>query len=209
MAGAAFAAAPLTRSQIFVKRSFDILVSLALLLLFLPFLALIALGVWLDCGRPLFFRQLRGGRNGRPFAIYKFRTMTVLEDGPSLSQVQKGDPRVTRLGALLRRTSMDELPQLWNVLRGDMSLVGPRPHALAHDEQFAARVRHYALRQRVKPGLTGLAQIEGWRGETTTTFAIAGRVNADIRYIENWSFWLDIKIIAKTACIVLFDRSAY
>lgn len=132
-----------------------------------------------------------------------------MEDGHAVSQVRKNDPRVTRLGAFLRRTSLDEIPQLWNVLVGEMSLVGPRPHALTHDEQFQRLIGHYILRQRIKPGLTGLAQIQGWRGETSSFESIAGRVNADLDYIENWSFWLDIKIIAKTACIVLFDKGAY
>jgi len=202
-------AEPLTRGQRIAKRSVDVAVSLAILVVFLPFLTLIACAIWAESGRPILFRQKRGGFGGRPFTILKFRTMDVLEDGSSVTQARRGDPRVTRLGALLRRTSIDELPQLWNVLRGDMSLVGPRPHALAHDAYFSGLVRHYPLRQRVKPGLTGLAQIEGWRGETTSIESLMGRVSADIRYIDTWSFWLDLRIIFRTVSMVWFDRSAY
>jgi lipopolysaccharide/colanic/teichoic acid biosynthesis glycosyltransferase len=139
----------------------------------------------------------------------KFRTMHVLEDGPLLAQARRNDPRVTRVGAFLRRTSLDELPQLWNVLKGDMSLVGPRPHALAHDQYYGSLLSRYPLRQRMKPGITGLAQIGGWRGETATLEAMAGRVEADIHYVDHWSFWGDLKILLRTASIVFFDRSAY
>jgi putative colanic acid biosynthesis UDP-glucose lipid carrier transferase len=200
---------PLTRWQAAGKRSFDVAVSLFLLLLLLPFLALISLAVLIESGRPLFFLQKRGGSGGRPFSIVKFRTMHVLEDGPNLAQARRNDPRVTRLGAFLRRTSLDELPQLWNVLKGDMSLVGPRPHALAHDQYYGSLLRRYSLRQRMKPGITGLAQIGGWRGETATLEAMAGRVEADIHYVDHWSFWGDMKILLRTASIVFFDRSAY
>lgn len=203
------ASAPLTRSQRLAKRSFDVAVSLLLLTFLLPFLALISLAVLIETGRPLFFRQQRGGLDGRPFSIVKFRTMHVLEDGPELTQARRNDPRVTRLGAFLRRTSLDELPQLWNVLRGDMSLVGPRPHALAHDQYYGSLLRRYPLRQRLKPGITGLAQTGGWRGETATLEAMAGRVEADIHYIDHWSFRGDMKILFRTARIVFFDRSAY
>jgi exopolysaccharide biosynthesis polyprenyl glycosylphosphotransferase len=206
---AAASAHPLTPAERLAKRSVDFAVSLTLLLLFLPFLILVACALWIESGRPILFRQRRGGLDGRPFTIMKFRTMHVLEDGSSVAQARREDPRVTRFGALLRRTSIDELPQLWNVLRGDMSLVGPRPHALAHDAYFAGVIHHYPLRQCVKPGLTGLAQVEGWRGETASIESLMGRVNADLRYIDGWSFWLDIRIIARTASIVLFDRSAY
>lgn len=201
--------APLTGTQRFAKRSFDVAVSLLLLAFLLPFLAVISLAVLIDSGWPLFFRQKRGGLGGRSFNIVKFRTMRVMEDGPRLEQARRNDPRVTRLGAFLRRTSIDELPQLWNVLTGDMSLVGPRPHALAHDAYYGKLLRRYALRQRMKPGITGLAQIGGWRGETATLEAMAGRVEADIHYIDHWSFLGDMKILLRTARIVLFDRSAY
>lgn len=191
------------------KRGLDIMASALLLVLLLPALALIAAALAVESGGPIFFRQARGGAGGRPFLVVKFRTMRVLEDGPDLAQARRGDARVTRLGAFLRRTSLDELPQLWNVLRGDMSLVGPRPHALAHDRHYAGLIGRYALRQQVKPGMTGLAQVSGLRGETATVEAMAARVEADIRYIETWSFRQDIRILFTTARIVLFDRSAY
>jgi putative colanic acid biosysnthesis UDP-glucose lipid carrier transferase len=191
------------------KRCFDVLASLLLLLLFLPVLAIISSALRLESGSPVLFRQKRGGLAGRPFVVVKFRTMKVLEDGPDLTQATRDDPRVTRLGAFLRRTSLDELPQLWNVLRGDMSLVGPRPHAVAHDQHYAGLIRRYPLRHRVRPGITGLAQVGGLRGETATVEAMADRVEADIRYIENWSFWGDIRILLSTLRIVFFDRSAY
>lgn len=191
------------------KRGLDIAASAILLLLLLPVLALISCALLLESGSPVLFRQNRGGLAGRPFLIAKFRTMRVLEDGPQLAQARKGDPRVTRLGGFLRKTSLDELPQLWNVLRGDMSLVGPRPHALAHDQHYGLLIPRYTLRQQMKPGITGLAQITGFRGETATIDAMAGRVEADIRYIETWSFWRDIAILVRTARVVFFDRSAY
>lgn len=191
------------------KRGMDVAISAFLLILLFPVLVLISCAVLLESGSPVFFRQDRGGLGGRAFLIFKFRTMTVLENGPDLSQAVKGDPRVTRLGSFLRRTSLDELPQLWNVLRGDMSLVGPRPHALAHDQHYGLLIPRYALRQAMKPGITGLAQISGYRGETATIEAMTGRVEADIRYIETWSFWQDLAILVRTACIVFFDRSAY
>ena len=200
---------PLTRSQRFGKRSFDVAVSLSLLLFLLPFLVLISLAVTIDSGWPLFFRQKRGGLGGKPFSIMKFRTMHVLEDGPDVEQAKRSDPRVTRVGVFLRRTSLDELPQLWNVLRGDMSLVGPRPHALAHDEYYGGMLSRYHLRHRMKPGITGLAQVGGWRGETAALEAMAGRVEADIHYIDHWSFSGDMTILLQTARIMFFDRSAY
>lgn len=200
---------PLTRWQSLAKRSFDVAISLLLLLFLLPFLALVSIAVLVESGRPLFFRQKRGGLGGQPFNIVKFRTMCVQEDGPRVDQATRNDPRVTRVGAFLRRTSIDELPQLWNVLKGDMSLVGPRPHALAHDEYYGNLLRRYPLRQRMKPGITGLAQTGGWRGETATLEAMAGRVEADIQYVDHWSFRGDMAILLRTARIVFFDRSAY
>ena len=196
-------------SKIAVKRSLDIVLSGLLLFVLLPVFIAIACALLLESGSPVFFKQRRGGLNGRPFLIVKFRTMRVLEDGANLSQATKGDARVTRLGALLRRTSLDELPQLWNVFCGDMSLVGPRPHALAHDLKYSSLIPAYPLRQRMKPGITGLAQVGGFRGETATLDAMAGRVDTDIRYINNWTLWLDLKILVRTACVVFFDRKAF
>lgn len=200
---------PLSLRQQTAKRSFDVVLSSGALFVLLPFLLLIGLLILIDSGRPIIFRQKRGGLHGQPFSILKFRTMTVVENGADVLQARRDDPRVTRLGAILRKTSIDELPQLWNVLRGDMSLVGPRPHALLHDHQFSSLLKHYSQRQCMKPGITGLAQCEGWRGDTAAVERLSRRVDTDIRYIKEWSFWLDLKIILKTAKIVLFDRSAF
>jgi putative colanic acid biosynthesis UDP-glucose lipid carrier transferase len=158
---------------------------------------------------PILFRQHRLGFNGRTFQICKFRTMTVLEDGSSVVQARAVDNRVTAVGKWLRRTSLDELPQLFNVLHGSMSLIGPRPHAVAHDNQFDKLVRNYGFRQCVKPGLTGWAQIHGFRGPTPTTELIERRVECDIWYIENWSFKLDLWILLRTPYEVLRGRNAY
>lgn len=196
-------------SEVVIKRSLDVALSALLMVVSLPLLAVIGCAVLMESGSPVFFKQRRGGLNGRPFLIVKFRTMRVLEDGASLSQATKDDARVTRLGRLLRRTSLDELPQLWNVFRGDMSLVGPRPHALAHDLKYSTLIPVYTLRQRMKPGITGLAQVGGLRGETATVEAMAGRVDADIHYINNWTLWLDLKILVRTVYVVLFDRNAF
>lgn len=193
----------------FAKRFLDVTASLLLIILLLPVLLMIAAALRLESGSPVFFRQRRGGLHGKPFHVIKFRTMRVLEDGPALAQATRDDPRVTRIGGFLRRTSLDELPQLWNVLKGDMSLVGPRPHALAHDQHYARLIRSYPLRHRMKPGITGLAQVGGLRGETATLEAMAARVDADIRYIECWTFLGDIRILLATARIIFFDRSAY
>lgn len=192
-----------------VKRILDVVVSGVLLVILLPVFVVIGCALLLESGSPVFFRQRRGGLNGRPFLIMKFRTMRVLEDGANLAQATKGDARVTRVGRFLRRTSLDELPQLWNVLCGEMSLVGPRPHALAHDLKYSMLIPVYPLRQRMKPGITGLAQVGGLRGETATVEAMAGRVETDIRYVNNWTLWLDLKILVRTAYIVLFDRNAF
>lgn len=181
----------------------------AALLVLLPILLLIALAIRLETPGPALFRQRRGGLGGRPFVIYKFRSMTCQEDGGGIRHATREDPRVTPFGALLRRTSLDELPQLINVLKGDMSLVGPRPHALAHDEYYAARLPNYAARTRAKPGLTGLAQVSGWRGEIDELETMAQRVAYDIAYIDDWSLPLDLKLIFLTFTRLPFDRQAY
>jgi len=175
----------------------------------LPLLAIVALAIKLDSPGPVFFRQQRCGFNGRSFRIYKFRTMSVLEDGPSIVQAQLGDKRFTRLGSWLRRTSIDELPQLLNVLNGTMSLVGPRPHAVAHDNEFDKVVRNYAFRRRVKPGLTGWAQVNGCRGPTPTHASIEQRVEFDLWYIDNWSLSLDISILLRTPIELVRGDNAY
>jgi undecaprenyl-phosphate galactose phosphotransferase/putative colanic acid biosynthesis UDP-glucose lipid carrier transferase len=155
------------------------------------------------------FRQRRNGFNGRPFEIYKFRTMNVLEDGAVVRQAKKSDSRVTAVGRLLRRSSIDELPQLFNVLKGDMSLVGPRPHALAHDNEYGRLIANYAFRHHVKPGITGWAQVNGFRGETTRIESMMERIEADLWYINNWSLWLDLRIMLITCFEVARGRAAY
>ncbi len=199
---------PLSLEEQTAKRVLDILfVGMALLPL-LPLLALVALAVRLDSPGPVLFCQMRAGFSGRRFRIYKFRTMTVLEDGAVVKQATRDDARITRVGRFLRSTSIDELPQLINVLLGEMSLVGPRPHALAHDDQYTRVIGNYAYRHHVKPGITGLAQVSGYRGETETIDKMERRIDCDIQYINNWSIWLDLKIIFLTS-IQVFKRDAY
>ena len=183
-----------------LKRSFDLLLTGAGVLLISPLLLLIALAVRFSSKGPVLFRQERYGLDGKPFSIYKFRSMSVVEAGdqPGLQQATRNDPRVTPVGAVLRRWSLDELPQLFNVLKGEMSLVGPRPHAVEHNEYYRQHVAGYMQRHAFKPGITGLAQVEGWRGETAEMEAMARRIDADLRYQRNWSLKLDIKILIKT-----------
>lgn len=191
------------------KRAVDILGAALALLLFLPLLCCIALAVRMESKGPAIFRQRRTGQNGRIFTIYKFRTMTVTEDSGEIRHATKGDKRVTALGAVLRKLSLDELPQFMNILKGDMSIVGPRPHALAHDEFYGERIPTYADRFRAKPGLTGLAQVNGLRGEIQDLRAMRDRIAADNLYIDSWSLGLDIAILAKTALIIFRDPQAY
>jgi exopolysaccharide biosynthesis polyprenyl glycosylphosphotransferase len=187
-----------SRSQELAKRIFDVTLASCLGILLLPLLILTALWIKYDSAGPVIFTQRRIGLNNRPFLIFKFRTLSTLEDGPVIRQVTHNDPRLTRIGQFLRRHSIDELPQLINVLKGDMSLVGPRPHAIAHNVQYAASIENYVLRHQMKPGLTGWAQINGLRGETRTLEAMQRRVDFDVWYIDNWSFWLDCKIALRT-----------
>ena len=191
------------------KRLVDIVVSATALTLLLPLLITIWACVRLQDGGPALFRQLRGGYRGEPFVIFKFRTMSVQDNGRKIMQTKRNDPRVTTFGRFLRRTSLDELPQLLNVLRGDMSLVGPRPHAVAHDLYYSERVENYGLRFATKPGITGLAQISGCRGEIRTLADMERRVGFDIEYAETWSLGLDIKILFSTALFVLLHKNAY
>ena len=193
----------------FVKRMEDIiLASLFLMLVAIP-MVFIAIGVKLSSPGPLFFRQRRYGLRGNEIEVWKFRTMSVMEDDDNVIQAKKDDPRVTRFGAFLRRTSLDELPQLINVLQGNMSLVGPRPHAVAHNEFYRKQVDRYMLRHKVKPGITGLAQVNGWRGETDSLDKMQKRIEFDLAYIQNWSLWLDLQIIFRTMFLVFSDKSAY
>ena len=193
----------------FGKRAIDIMGALVALLLFLPLLLCIAMAVRLESGGPVIFKQRRTGHQGRIFTIYKFRTMTVAEDSGNVRQATRDDARVTAVGAVLRKLSLDELPQFLNVLKGDMSLVGPRPHALAHDDYYGDLIPAYADRFRAKPGLTGLAQVNGLRGEIQDLRCMRNRIAADNLYIDSWSCGLDIAILAKTALIIFRDPQAY
>jgi exopolysaccharide biosynthesis polyprenyl glycosylphosphotransferase len=201
-------AANRARSAAF-KRIIDLMLAGPALFFMLPFLLLIALAIKLDSRGPVLFWQTRRGLNGKPFKIIKFRTMTVLEDGSVIEQATRGDRRVTRLGRMLRRLSIDELPQLLNVLKGEMSLVGPRPHALAHDEYYGRYIEHYPLRHNVKPGITGWAQINGSRGETPRVEDMRRRIELDIWYVRYWSVGLDIKIIFTTALQIIRSPNAF
>lgn len=200
---------PLSDWSALAKRAEDIIVSSVLLILALPVFAIAAAAIKLTSKGPVFFVQSRKGLNDRNIRVIKFRTMRVMEDGAKIVQASKNDDRVTRVGRFLRKSSIDELPQLINVLKGDMSLVGPRPHALAHDEYFGSVVYRYANRHQVKPGITGLAQISGYRGETPQTRLMSKRVQYDLWYIENWSLLLDLKIILMTPFACVFDTKAY
>ncbi|MEJ1158824.1 exopolysaccharide biosynthesis polyprenyl glycosylphosphotransferase [Prosthecomicrobium sp. N25] len=201
--------APLDRTDRAAKRLLDLTVASLALLILSPLLVLTGFAILLETGRPILFRQHRRGFGGRRFEILKFRSMTVQENGPTVLQAQRGDPRVTRLGRLLRKTSVDELPQLVNVLRGEMSICGPRPHAIAHDNQYEELIATYAYRHHVKPGITGWAQVNGLRGETRDVALMEARVDHDLWYINNWSIWLDLRIIVMTALKVVNDRQAY
>lgn len=191
------------------KRAIDILGAGLALLVFLPLLCSIALAIRMESGGPVIFKQRRTGHLGRIFTIYKFRTMTVAEDCANVRQATRGDARVTAVGGILRKLSLDELPQFLNILKGDMSIVGPRPHALAHDEYYGERIPPYVDRFRVKPGLTGLAQVNGLRGEIQDLRGMRDRIAADNLYIDSWSLGLDIAILAKTALIIFRDPQAY
>jgi putative colanic acid biosysnthesis UDP-glucose lipid carrier transferase len=190
------------------KRILDVAVALVLLMLLLPVLVLVSLAVALDSRGPLLFCQRRKGVNGQTFGILKFRSMHVMEDGADVTQASAEDARITRVGRIIRRFSLDELPQLLNVIAGDMSLVGPRPHALAHDDYYGDHISNYAIRQRVKPGITGWAQVNGARGATPTLEIMQKRIDFDAWYVANASFVLDLKILIRTPLEVLRARSA-
>jgi len=201
--------APLSGAERSVKRVMDIAIASLALLFFAPVMLLTALAIKLDSRGPVIFKQYRKGFSGKQFVMFKFRTMTVQENGDSVVQATRNDPRVTSIGALLRSASIDELPQLLNVLVGDMSLIGPRPHALAHDTYFEQILSDYAYRHHVKPGMTGWAQCNGARGATPTIDHISERVKLDLWYINNWTLWLDVQILIKTFFEVLRKRNAY
>jgi putative colanic acid biosynthesis UDP-glucose lipid carrier transferase len=191
------------------KRLTDIVLSVLILLLLLPLLAIIALLVKWSSKGPVIFKQRRYGLDGREIAVYKFRTMSVTEDGDTIRQASRTDERITPVGALLRRSSLDELPQLINVLQGRMSLVGPRPHAIAHNEEYRKLIKGYMIRHKVLPGITGLAQVNGCRGETAKLEEMEARVNYDLDYLRHWSPMLDIKIILLTVIKLFRDDKAY
>lgn len=202
-------ASPFYEVDGWLKRAEDLVLgSLILMLVAVPML-LIAIGVKLSSPGPVFFKQRRYGLNGEVIEVLKFRTMMVSEDGEHIPQAKKDDPRVTRFGAFLRRSSLDELPQFFNVLQGTMSIVGPRPHAVAHNEEYRHVIYGYMHRHKVKPGITGWAQINGWRGETDTLEKMRKRVEFDLNYINNWSLWLDVKIIFRTITCVFKGKNAY
>lgn len=200
---------PLTGAACTVKRVFDLVIATTAIVVLLPLLVCTAIVVAVDSPGPILFLQRRGGRNGRCFRIAKFRTMTCMEDGVEVCQARPQDARMTRVGRVLRESSIDELPQLFNVLRGDMSIIGPRPHALVHDAMYSKLIAGYATRQSVKPGITGWAQVNGCRGETREVAAMERRVELDLEYIQHWSLRLDLKILAMTVREILRPRNAY
>jgi Undecaprenyl-phosphate glucose phosphotransferase len=197
--------APLSSFDLYVKRAFDVVTAIAGLILFSPLFLCATVAIKLDSPGPVFFRQTRHGYNKQAIGVFKFRTMTTLENGGDFKQVRKNDDRVTPVGRILRRSNVDELPQLINVLMGQMSIVGPRPHATAHNDMFEGRILPFARRHNVKPGITGWAQVNGARGETDTLEKMQERVEYDLYYIDNWSFLFDVKIIMMT----LFSKRAY
>jgi putative colanic acid biosysnthesis UDP-glucose lipid carrier transferase len=200
---------PFTGSNQLVKRVSDVVLASVILLLAAPLMLLLAVGVKLSSPGPVVFRQRRNGLDGGEIVIYKFRSMRTQDDGALVPQAVKADPRITPLGAFMRRSSLDELPQFINVLQGRMSIVGPRPHAVAHNEQYRRLIKAYMVRHKVKPGITGWAQINGFRGETDTIEKMQARVEYDLEYLRNWSLSLDLQIIARTVKLVFFDRYAY
>jgi len=201
--------APLSTFEKILKRVLDVIIAASAILLLLPLILMTAILIKLDSNGPVFFIQDRRGFSGKIFKIVKFRSMTVVENGRNIKQATANDSRVTRVGRFIRRASVDELPQLWNVLRGDMSIVGPRPHAVAHDDYYGQLISEYADRHHVKPGITGLAQVRGLRGETAKLEDMEKRVKADIAYINSWSIGLDLLIIVETAWVCIKKKNAY
>jgi putative colanic acid biosynthesis UDP-glucose lipid carrier transferase len=192
-----------------VKRTSDIVLGAIILLMLLPLMLVIAAAVKFTSPGPVIFRQRRYGLYGEEIIVYKFRSMTVTDDGNKIVQAQKNDQRLTKIGAFLRRSSLDELPQFINVLQGRMSIVGPRPHAVAHNEQYRKLIKGYMLRHKVKPGITGWAQVNGLRGETETLDKMEARIQYDLDYLRSWSLWLDLWIILKTVKVVLKRENAH
>jgi putative colanic acid biosynthesis UDP-glucose lipid carrier transferase len=200
---------PFTGMDGVIKRVSDVVLSLLILALIAPLMLAIAIGVKRSSPGPILFKQRRYGADGKEILVYKFRSMSVCEDGDRIVQATRNDQRVTRLGGFLRRSSLDELPQFINVLQGRMSIVGPRPHAVAHNELYRKLVNGYMVRHKVKPGITGWAQVNGYRGETDTVDKMQKRIEYDLDYLRNWSLGMDLWIILKTVGVVLKDRHAY
>lgn len=200
---------PFTGTNELIKRISDIVLSLIILVLISPILLAVALGVKLSSPGPIIFKQRRNGLDGEEIIVYKFRSMRTQDNGSVVKQATKGDPRITKFGAFIRRTSLDELPQFINVLQGRMSIVGPRPHAVAHNEEYRQLIKAYMVRHKVKPGITGWAQVNGLRGETDTIDKMKARVEYDLEYLRNWSLGLDLQIIVRTVRLMVFDRHAY
>ena len=200
---------PFTGTNELVKRISDIIIAIIIIVLISPLLLAIAIGVKLSSPGPVLFKQRRNGLDGHEIVVYKFRSMRTMDDGEVVRQATRNDPRVTPFGAFLRRTSFDELPQFFNVLAGTMSIVGPRPHAVTHNEEYRQMIKAYMVRHKVKPGITGWAQVNGQRGETDTVEKMRLRVEYDLEYLRNWSLGLDLKIIVSTIRVLFFDRQAY
>jgi putative colanic acid biosysnthesis UDP-glucose lipid carrier transferase len=200
---------PFTGTNRLVKRVSDLVLASIILVLCSPVMLALAIGVKLSSPGPVIFKQRRNGLDGEEIFVYKFRSMRAQDDGSVVPQATKDDPRVTPFGAFIRRTSLDELPQFVNVLQGRMSIVGPRPHAVAHNEMYRQLIKAYMVRHKVKPGITGWAQVHGLRGETETIEKMQARVEYDLEYLRNWSLGLDLQIIARTIKVVFFDEAAY
>jgi putative colanic acid biosynthesis UDP-glucose lipid carrier transferase len=192
-----------------LKRLSDVVLATLALLLLWPLMLGLAVAVRWDSPGPALFKQRRLGCNGQVIEVWKYRTMTVMEDGERIEQARQGDARITRLGRLLRRTSLDELPQFINVLQGRMSVVGPRPHALAHNEHYRRLVTGYMVRHKVRPGITGWAQVNGLRGETDTVDKMRRRIEHDLYYLQNWSLLLDVQVVLRTVMLVFKDARAW
>jgi putative colanic acid biosynthesis UDP-glucose lipid carrier transferase len=200
---------PFTSFNGMVKRISDIVIAGVLLLLLLPLLVIVAVGVKLSSKGPVLFKQRRYGLDGQEIIVYKFRSMKVMEDGATVMQATLNDKRVTPFGQIIRKTSLDELPQFINVLQGRMSVVGPRPHAVTHNEMYRKLIKGYMIRHKVKPGITGWAQVNGYRGETKTVENMKDRIDYDLEYLKKWSLALDLQIILKTIVLVFKDSKAY
>ncbi|WP_406671568.1 undecaprenyl-phosphate glucose phosphotransferase [Raoultella terrigena] len=200
---------PLSGLNMVAKRLEDIVLSSIILVLIAPILAIISIMIKLTSPGPILFKQSRYGIDGKPINVWKFRSMKVMENDQNVTQATKGDSRITPVGRILRSTSLDELPQFINVFFGEMSIVGPRPHAVAHNELYRSQIQGYMLRHKVKPGITGWAQINGWRGETDTLEKMEKRIEYDLEYIRNWSIWFDLKIVFLTIFKGFIHKSAY